>query len=192
MKKNFIILLGIGLGIIFLTSCKDYLDKSPEAGLTEEEVFSKYENFKSFFDYIYGDPKQVAANVNTSFYTGAAEDIRNTFTLYNPCFRGNKLTWEAWTDLSDQGNLSISQQIKSGTNPTRAWKEVNSLLFAIFKCIRVSNMTIKNLPMLKDGAQADIDDLKAQAHFIRAYCHFEFVRLYGGLSLHIPSPRTRG
>ena len=58
-RKKYIILL---VGIL-LFSCEDYLDKAPEAGLTTEEVFSKYENFRSFFDAVYtgtsnDDPSQ--------------------------------------------------------------------------------------------------------------------------------------
>ena len=31
------------------TSClNEYLDKAPDAGLTEEEVFSKYDNFQDY------------------------------------------------------------------------------------------------------------------------------------------------
>lgn len=31
-----------------ITSCTDYLDISPEAGLSEDEVFGKYVNMRSF------------------------------------------------------------------------------------------------------------------------------------------------
>ena len=36
------------------TSClNEYLDKAPDAGLDEKEVFSKYANFKSYFYAVY-------------------------------------------------------------------------------------------------------------------------------------------
>ena len=36
------------------TSClEEYLDKAPDAGLDEKEVFSKYANFKSYFYAVY-------------------------------------------------------------------------------------------------------------------------------------------
>ena len=39
------------LAVVLLTSgcLQEYLDKAPEADLTEKEVFSKYANFKSYF-----------------------------------------------------------------------------------------------------------------------------------------------
>ena len=57
MKKIFryIIALTFALGVMpMASSCLNaYLDKSPDSGLSEEEVFSKYQNYKSFFYAVY-------------------------------------------------------------------------------------------------------------------------------------------
>lgn len=46
------------MSLILTTSClKEYLDKAPESGLTEDIVFTKYANFKLFFDAIYDGRK---------------------------------------------------------------------------------------------------------------------------------------
>jgi len=50
MKKYFILIFVV-LSMLPTTSClKKYLDKAPESGLTEDIVFTKYANFKLFFD----------------------------------------------------------------------------------------------------------------------------------------------
>ena len=50
MKRFIILLLFTGLFMFIAPSClEDYLDKAPESGLTEDEIFTKYENFKLFF-----------------------------------------------------------------------------------------------------------------------------------------------
>ncbi len=44
------------MSLLLGTSCnflEDYLDKAPESGLTEDVVFTKYANFKLFFDALY-------------------------------------------------------------------------------------------------------------------------------------------
>ena len=43
------------LAVVLLTSgcLQEYLDKAPEADLTEKEVFSKYANFKRYFYAVY-------------------------------------------------------------------------------------------------------------------------------------------
>jgi hypothetical protein len=56
------------------------------------------------------------------------------------------------------------------------------MLPAHFKNIRRANMFIKYVEKqktLKDGKQEEIDDLIAQAHFVRGFCHFEVFRLWG-------------
>ncbi len=50
MKKYIILILCSGMFAIFLPSCLDsYLDKAPESGLTEQDVFSKYEKLQKIF-----------------------------------------------------------------------------------------------------------------------------------------------
>ena len=63
----------------------EYLDKAPDAGLSESEVFSKYANFKSFLYTV---------------YDGANTKIR----AYHPltwAFNNQKFTMEALTDMYD-------------------------------------------------------------------------------------------
>ncbi len=54
MKKYITLILAPVILIVLLSSCvEDYLNKAPESGLNTTDVFSKYENFKKFFDAIY-------------------------------------------------------------------------------------------------------------------------------------------
>ena len=41
------------LGLFLATSCEDYLDQSPEAAITENDVFSKFVTFQGYVDDIY-------------------------------------------------------------------------------------------------------------------------------------------
>mgnify|MGYP007116721686 CR=1 FL=1 len=44
MKKYFKIIIALSISSLMLTSClDDFLNVSPESGLTDEEVFTKYE-----------------------------------------------------------------------------------------------------------------------------------------------------
>ncbi len=55
------------------------------------------------------------------------------------------------------------------------------MLPAHFKNIRKANMFLKYVKDkdLTDGKQEDIDDLIAQAYFVRGFCHFEVFRFWG-------------
>ncbi|MDR6809017.1 hypothetical protein J2Y45_006231 [Dyadobacter sp. BE34] len=177
MKRLITILCVPVLFILLLASCvEDYLDKAPESGLTEADVFSKYENFKKFFDGIYEGNKLDGT-------TWRAYNIKTGYSLYFD-FWDQKYTMEALTDMSDMGRVMDAQVIKSGQisaiinkmtyDPSR-----RPILGAMFAIIRKCNMTLKNIGMLKDASPVDINDFKGQAHFIRAFAHFELFRLWG-------------
>jgi hypothetical protein len=170
MKKSIYILLSIALSLVLLNSCmKSYLDKAPESGLTEDEVFSKYSNFKSFFDAVY--------------YGDGYYNIRTAYPFYFD-ISSDKFTWESLTDMADQGRLLHSQLIKAGGITELhlqrlAWNGERPVFTAMFRVIRRCNMTLEHINMLKDVDQDVIDDFIGQAHFVRALAHFELFRIWG-------------
>lgn len=152
-----------------------YLDRAPDAGLSEKEVFSKYANFQKYF---------------YSVYDGANFNIRCHYPLYW-CQNSQKLTLEELTDMCDKSRIQRAQAIKQGTGSEATWivgyntgdsnypniaKVPNS-----WKCIRVCNTAISKIDMIEDATPAEINDLLGQAYFVRAFCHFELFRLYGSL-----------
>lgn len=157
------------------TSClNEYLDRSPESGLSEDEVFTKYANFKSFFYAV---------------YTGSNSKIR----AYHPltfAFNNKKFTFEGLTDMCDMARLTDSQKIKLGDGEAAKWivgyntgvsgKEAAKVTYA-WKIIRICNVTIQKIDMLQDATEEQKEDLLAQAYFIRAYVNFEIFRFYGAI-----------
>lgn len=170
MKKSINIFLSFGLCAVLFTSCfKSYLDKAPESGLSEQDVFSKYSNFKSFFDAVY--------------YGDGNYNIRTVYPFYFD-ISSDKFTWESLTDMADQGRLLHSQLIKSGGITELhlrrlAWDGERPVFTAMFRVIRRCNMALEHINMLKDVDQTVIDDYKGQAHFVRALAHFELFRIWG-------------
>lgn len=173
MKKyNFVFILLV----MFLTvSCLDYLDQAPEAGLTQDEVFSKYDNFRLFFDAVYDgtsyDPQARLADFN----------IKTSYSLY---FSRSDLrhTWESLTETADMGRIQ-RQVIKLGQIESNLhWfttHRVAPILKSMFIVIRICNMTLENIHKLKNVDTKVIDDFKAQAYFVRAYSHFALFRMFG-------------
>jgi len=168
--KKYISLFFIGLFAVMITSCEEkYLDKAPESGLAKEDVFSKYDNFKLFFDAVY--------NKSNNF------NITSAYPLWFD-MSGDKFTWESLTDMSDQGRILHSQLIKSGgiteLHLYRLTTSGNRPIFTtMFQVIRICNVALENIHMLKNVEQKDIDDFIAQAHFVRAFAHFELFRIWG-------------
>lgn len=176
MKKLIILVLSISLT---LTSCwDDYLDKAPESGLTTEDVFSKYENFKLFFNAVYEGTS--IAPTTTSYYD---YNIKTSYSLYLS-IGDFRCTWEALTETADMGRIN-RQAIKQGDiEANLQWfttYRVAPILTSCFKSIRICNIALQNIDLLQDADSKSIDDLKAQAHFVRAYSHLALLRLWGGM-----------
>jgi len=177
MKKYITLALASVMLTVSLSSCiESFLDKAPESGLNTTDVFSKYENFKKFFDAIYEGNKIDGT-------TWRAYNIKVAYSLYFD-FWDQKYTMESLTDMSDMGRLMDSQVVKSGSvsaiiNKMTYDRQRRPILGAMFEIIRICNTSIKNIDLLKDVSPVDINDFKGQAHFIRAFAHFELFRLWG-------------
>jgi len=176
MKKYYLIII-LFVSFTFVSCLDDYLDKAPESGLVTEDVFSKYENFKLFFDAVYNGTS--IAPATTSYYD---YNIKTTYSLYFS-FGDLRHTWESLTETADMGRLPSG--IKQGEiEATIHWyttHRVSPILTSMFMDIRICNMALQNMHLLKDVDPKIIDDFKAQAYFVRAYSHFALVRLWGGM-----------
>jgi len=177
MKKRIILILCVGMCTLFTPSClKSYLDKAPASGLTEQDVFSKFQNFQKYFENVYNGTK-------LSGTTQYNYNIRLGFSLYFNEW-DQKYTWDALSDASDMGRIMEGQTIKSGLVSASLDKFVydatrRPILESMFYIIRISNMALQNMHMLKDAKQQDIDDYTAQAHFVRAYAHYTLFKIWG-------------
>ena len=175
MKKYISLLVGIVLLPVIFSSClESYLDKSPDAGLTTDDVFRKLDNFKSFFLAVY-DGKGSDGN---------QYNIKMGYPFYF-CQWGQKCTFEDFTDCADGGRLGMPNSMKNGlASPSiDLWtyqRNSRPILGAMFQVIYICNITLQNIHLLQ-ADQATIDDYTAQAHFVRAFAHFELLRFWGGM-----------
>ena len=178
MKKNIIYLVCSTLLIMLIASCdfNEFLDKSPSSGLPAEEVFTKYSNFKSYFDAVYAGTFTInELGYDATQIITSCSGILGTYPLkYNT--NSNKVTLNCLTDMIDMPRLT-GLAFKQGSSG------LDNLIIAcrggLFKCIRICNATLLNINKLKDGDQSAIEDMIAQAYFVRAYSHFELFKYYG-------------
>lgn len=173
MKKITSILF-LSMAMLCSTGClNEYLDKAPDAGLTDTEVFSKYANFKNYFYSVYG---------------GSNFNIRCHYPLHW-CMNSQKVTLEELTDMCDKSRIQRSQSIRLGNGSDATWLigymtadsnyPNNAKVPNTWKSIRVCNMAIDKASEIQDCTEAERNDLIGQAYFVRAFCHFELFRLYG-------------
>lgn len=176
MKKYIYYTAFFCMSLLLFASCEKYLDKAPEEGIKEEEIFSKIVNFKLFFNAVYEG--QSIYNNNWRDY-----NIKTGHSLYFD-YWDQKYTIEGITDAADQGRYMEGQVFKQGSVIGFVDKFINDgnrrpILKSMFMDIRICNIALRKLDMLKDATQQDKDDLRGQAHFIRAYCHFTLFKWWG-------------
>lgn len=184
MKKRITILLILCMSLVLTTSCikkflDDYLNKAPEQGLTDDIVFTKLTNFKLFFDAVYSGTKYWSGSTSWQNY-----NIRCASFMYFGWW-DQKYTIESTTDASDQGRYMEAQAWKSGQMSETIVNKLTydgarrPILESMFTDIRISNIALKNVNRIQDATDADKNDLRAQAYFVRAYCHFMLFKLWG-------------
>ena len=179
MKKRLILLIITGASLVLTTSClKEYLDKAPESGLTEDIVFTKYANFKLFFDACYNGRK---------YYNNGWRDTWNyksTLPLYIDTW-DQKYCLNSTTDAMDQGRYMEGHAWKSGNMSETIISKLcydgsrRPVLGACFDDIRICNIAIRNVKRVKDADDDTKNDFLGQAYFLRAHYHWTLFRYWG-------------
>lgn len=179
MKKQLILLLITGMSLFLTTSClKEYLDKAPESGLTEDLVFTKYANFKLFFDANYDGRK---------WYNNGWRDTWN-YKSTTPFYIDQwdqKWAFISSTDAADQGRYMEGHAFKSGNMSETITAKLcydgqrRPVLGACFDGIRICNIAIRNVDRMQDADDIIKNDFSGQAYFLRAWYHFTLFRFWG-------------
>lgn len=149
-----------------VTSCEDYLDKSPEADISEKDVYGNFTSFQGFIEELYVcimDPNKGGA---WNPYLFADETLNN-----KPYNFDNGNYWGA------EGYF-YGTSAPSGNDPRakRVWEHA-------WYGIRKANLALAKLAEegLFEGTQEERDHLKGQALFFRGWFYFEICRYWGGM-----------
>lgn len=174
--KHFI----LGCALTAIAGCSSFLDVDPELGLTEDEVFETYANFRSYFDWMYD------TNGGKNM-----EKIHTAFPFYLDLFQSYAFSWYNTTDMSDAGRLGITQQyFKQGVLTQDFLEKISfngskadnkPLGLTMFANIRRCNITIQNIDRCKNASEDQLKELLGQAYAIRGFAHFTLCRLFGGM-----------
>lgn len=159
MKK---IILYLSIALIFF-SCEDYLDKIEEAeGMDEKEVFTDFQNFRRYADQMYQDMHNYLSQGDYTFIAAITDE-----GYLGP-------GWDLMPN-AQQGNW---MPLVEGDWPAGAFGGV----WQSWRSIRVANMVLANLHQLEGNTTEErIEHLKGQAHFMRAWYYYEFLKRQGGM-----------
>ena len=178
MKKIYNILLSgcmmAGIAMAF-TSCTDYLDKSADSTLSEDEAYKNFTTYQGFVEEIYNCiPDKDNCNWNVSFNLGDDEvmDTQSNGFLGPQFDLGNFWAWQT----------SGCNWFYQGTaTPTSTSRFDHSIYGHAWYCIRKANIGIANINKMTECTQEEKNLILGQLYFFRAWWHFEVMQYLGGI-----------
>ena len=163
--KNRLRFLVITIGFCtagLITSCEDYLDKVADSnGFTDQDLLEDYFKFRQFEDGIY---ENLQNYISASDYTYIA-------TLGDEGYV-TSINWETMP-VAHSGDWLRSYDTGQALQFYGVW--------GAWPSIRRANKVLKLLPDLVDATQEQRNELKGQAHFMRAWYYYEFLKRQGGM-----------
>jgi len=163
-KIRIALLVFSGLTVL---SCESYLDKAPEADITEKVAFGNFNSFQGFVEEMYNcimDPNKGGA---WNKYLFADETLNNyPYNFDNGNYWGNE-------------GYFFGQSVNTTSTDSRTRRIWEYAWYGI----RKSNTAIEKLHQegLFQGTQEEKDHLLGQAHFFRGWFYFEICRYWGGM-----------
>tara|TARA_Y100000815_G_scaffold275702_1_gene316224 strand:- start:6968 stop:8758 length:1791 start_codon:yes stop_codon:yes gene_type:complete len=154
-----------------MISCEDYLDISPDFGITEDDVFSEFESARGYLDNCY----EVLLDYHNPFAQGAGRNNLNALSdEAGALFQGSVVTTlnsGSWANRSGAPELGWS-----GETGERGPVITNSLY-----AIRIANKVIQRIDEIPNITQEQYDGLLGQAYFFRAWYYFQVIQRMGGM-----------
>ena len=177
--RNFRIKLVLFLGLLSLSSCEEYLDIAPESVLTEEEVFSTFDNVQGFVDEMYAMVVSYGTSGHSFMDYIMGDDAYNAqpFKFSVKIDRGELDNWSRNTlaylgkNVRIGGTLGNTNNNQGRARP-RVWR-------GAMQGIRKANLVIQNEDLMVALSQAEKDVILGQAYFFRAFFHNEIMKFWG-------------
>ncbi len=179
--KNFKIKIILLLGLLSTFACEEYLDVAPESVLTEEEVFSTFENVQGFVEEMYA----LVVSYGTAGHTfndylmgDEAYDVQG--------FKYSVQIDQGRLDAWDNNSLCyLGKNVRFGNN--RPEGDTNSdnararpkVWRGAMLGIRKANLVIRNEDLMVGLSQEEKNVVLGQAYFFRAFFHNEIMKFYG-------------
>lgn len=184
--KRYIKLVGVLL-ISGLVACEDYLDVNPEMGITAEEIYSDYYNFKGAVDratnlihnYVFD---RYDWDCEVGGLSDEAQSVKSAPTMLSV----NTGLWQDYSGrefgFKNQNESTATNVANRGYNREPAGEAVAA--------IRAVNQCLENFHLLHifpDEIGYTPGELKAQllgqCYFLRGWHYFQIINRYGGMPI---------
>tara|TARA_R110002049_G_scaffold993_1_gene7057 strand:- start:13884 stop:15695 length:1812 start_codon:yes stop_codon:yes gene_type:complete len=170
MKNKLIIAIILSIG---LTGCEQYLDKSPDLGLSEDDVFAEFESARGYLDQTYNMLEDFhiwnSQGINNLNYTSLSDETAVVID-YQPILQ---LIQGQWFGFSNKGEIGWDG----------CCGQQSPIIGRAFASLRISNKIIENAEEIPSITQDQLDALLGQAYFFRAWWYFQIIQRWGGMPI---------
>jgi hypothetical protein len=162
--------LAIGVFLLVLASCNDFLQENPKSSITQDKFFTSSSDAYSAVNVLYR--KGFMAAMNSGSYSGCAlmySTGYRTGLIDNPVGRGNNMF------ITRMQQLNVDS-ITDGSTMQGLWSNPYEVI------VRNANYAIENLSKEENCpglTEAERKQLLGEAHFFRALNYFYLVRIFG-------------
>ncbi|MBK8042416.1 MAG: RagB/SusD family nutrient uptake outer membrane protein [Haliscomenobacter sp.] len=160
--------------LLGMWSCTDYLDQTPDAAVSEEDLFGTYRDFQGFLDPAYSLVMDLNGHALTTSHCIGGE-VHNS-TPWGSGARGNNGDYLAMcpSGATLQSNFWCTDDNLLGDTDSGLW--IDS-----WRGIRIANIALEKLPLLTGATEEERKLIEGQAYFLRAFFHWELIRAWGGM-----------
>jgi starch-binding outer membrane protein, SusD/RagB family len=160
----------LAIAVFFTSACEDYLDKSPEMGVTDAQVYSRYQSFKGAFDKVYFQDQEFFID-GWNGYVFSLGDEGVTTASGDPAKSINTGNYMDGTSVETDWGL------KSSTYSDLRRLGIPDMCF---RNLRTINICLERLGDIEDATPQQLQELEGQAYFKRAWNYFQLIRRFGG------------
>lgn len=170
MNIKYNILVGLCCCSLLLTqtSCEDFLDKSPDMGLTEDDVYKDYFSMRGYLDRAFNFLENTTGWNTTGNGLVAAGAISDEFAIIcNGATQAMGIHSGNWLNKDITG-----YEIGNGSS---------TVIGKSYSAIRIVNRVINDIDRVKQITPEQKKELVGQARFLRAWFYFQLIKRYGGM-----------
>lgn len=164
--------------LITSVSCEDYLDKSEDTNISEEEAFKNFTNFQGFTEELYQCIPDFTNRYWTNSWNWGEDEIQSTARDFHFIVKIDNGDFWGWQSEHDGWGAGWMNNNNANTNADRFTKD---LWKNGWYGIRKANLGLANLDKMTEATQEEKDMIKGQLLFFRAWFHFQFIQYFGGL-----------
>lgn len=156
-NRKIVNLIMLGLSVLVLNSCEDFLDKEVDTNLTEDKIFSDKHYAPGFLNNIYNDLLTGYTRYDGAMLACGCDEAENSYS-------------GSLVQMFNNG------AVNSSLNPDEIWDRMYSGIRKTNIFLEKLNTTIKETNSIPEK---DRPGMKGEAYFLRGLFHFELVKRYG-------------